>query len=378
MNILYNVFLFVLSIVTLCTKWGRVKRGGVFFLLSKLGLKLKDIKIENKKRVWIHAVSLGEIKSSQILIEQYRAMGYQVIVSTNSDTGFCWAKKKDGIQVFYLPIDFSYIMKKFMRKLKPEKLILVEGDIWPQMIRFAKKQGAYCTVVSANISLTSMKKFMHFPLIAQFLFKDIDLLETQNALYKDRFEKLTLSGPCLSVGRNLKFAYLNQIPNVRPPDIKRQKGVIMLSCTHDGEEELLLDRLKRFMGQYTFVIAPRHPERFTAVYRLLEPYGVQKISENNKLCSPCILVDEMGVLENYYAVADCIVMGGSFVKGVGGHNLLEPLKFHKYLFFGPYMYKQKEIVSYAKTFDNCYQCTLDALADSICKILHKNPCAKIC
>jgi 3-deoxy-D-manno-octulosonic-acid transferase len=371
MSFIYNCTLFFLSLATVVLQWSKVKKRGGYFFRSKLGIGLSKIKLEDKKRVWIHAVSLGEIKSSETLIKQHLAEGYQVLVSTSTDTAFSWAHKIKEIELFYLPIDLSFNMRRFMKRLKPKKLIIVESDIWPQMLRFAKKERVCCQYVSAKISIRSFKRLMRCKPLARALYKNIDLIEVQNQHYLECFKKLGVEEARLKLGKNLKFVNSQRALKFNHIELETREGVIMLSCTHEGEEKLLLSELHDLMGKYTLIVAPRHPERFDRVFELLRPFGVQKTSSQLSFYEPFILVDEMGVLDCYYNVSDCIVMGGSFVSDIGGHNLLEPLRHSKTLFFGPHMQNQVDITSYALTLDQCHQTPLESLKGSLIKVFEE-------
>lgn len=367
----YNLFLFILFFTSAISSFSRIKRRGFFFVLSKLGFGLNKFRFKDKKRVWIHAVSLGELKAAEGLFSRYRAKDYQIFISTSSDTGYARAKNHQDVHVFYLPIDFSFIMRRVVRFIQPEVMIITESDVWPQMLYYAKSFGAQCQFLNAKLSGRSFTRLKLFKPVAKWLYKDFDMISVQNQLYKERFLRLGVCSSRLKIEPNMKFDVLKNPLEACKVVLNKRGGVIMLSCTHEGEEQILLHQIQNLIGSYTLIVAPRHPERFNKVYKMLEKFGVQRSSFASDFFKPCVLVDQMGELDRFYSVSDVVVMGASFIKGIGGHNILEPLRHRKHILFGPFMENQMDLVDYVKENRSCQQIQLSGLYEAILKVFSK-------
>jgi len=325
---LYNILL-ILGTLFVLPKWLLQKkyRGT---LSQRFGLKLP--KASSTPSIWIHTVSMGETRAMisiyQRLREKYPTKS--IYISSTTKTGHEEAKRslKGATDYFYLPLDFSWTMKALCNRLQPELLILSESDFWPHLLQTVKKRGGKILLLNGKISERSQKRFSAFSYFAKPLFSSIDHFCVQNQEYRTRFEKLQVPEEKLTITGNLKLS----IPPAPPKDLGLDTSdpIITIGSTHAGEEELLLMQLAHL--KYKVLLVPRHPERFEAARKIAEHYP------------NVTLIDQMGVLPSCYRLAEFAIVGGSFVPGIGGHNIFEPIQAHIPVIFGPHMDTQKELV----------------------------------
>jgi 3-deoxy-D-manno-octulosonic-acid transferase len=361
--ILYEISLWVLAIVA------TPKMLYSFFLHGKyrhslwyrLGFKAAQINKEHPL-IWIHAVSLGETKAIVSLTRELKLAypHYHFLISSVTETGHIEAKRSLPFADYhiYLPFDFYFIMKKIVRRIAPKIVIICESDFWLNFMRLAKQQGAVLVLVNGKLSQKSADRFELMSFFSQRLFSLFDLLCVQNSLYKDRFLNVGVEEQKLHVTGNLKLD--DEYPQLTKEGIRdwREKlgifpeqPVLTIGSSHHPEEQMLIKLLKELWVQIPdlkAILVPRHPERFKEVATLLEKERLEWISFTNISRrtgqEQVILVDAMGMLRMCYQLSDIAIVGGSFTKNVGGHNILEPSWYGKPVIFGLSMYSQQELV----------------------------------
>lgn len=304
----------------------------------------------DKKVIWIHAVSVGEVKATSLLIERLRGEGdFFIVVSTITKTGQEEAKRAVDADLFiYLPLDISFLMRRSVKKIRPDLLIVIETDFWYHLLKYTKEIGCKNILVSGKLSEKSFERFKIFSFFTKRIFSKFDTICVQNREYKDRFKELGFSS---IVCGNLKFSNIKKPLAKESVEELRRKFllkdddfVITVASTHPGEEKMLLDNIK--IPSKIFV-APRHPERFLKVENMLRENNISFCLLSNisnlKGNERVILIDRMGYLDNCYQLSNLTIMGGSFIKGIGGHNILEPIFFGVPSFFGKHMFSQKDL-----------------------------------
>jgi 3-deoxy-D-manno-octulosonic-acid transferase len=348
-------------------------------LLYRLGIKRKKFpqKKAGEYRIWIHAVSLGESKAAFELVQKIQAENKHVTFyfSTATETGQNEVKKKlPFVKTFFLPIDFSWTMKKLTREICPDLFILVETDYWMNLLTELKNNLVKIVLVNGKLSVKSFERYKLFHGFANRIFSPIDrfCLQTEDDL--NRFSSLGIQKNKLLITGNLKFD--TKVSLCQTKDLFFPIGkTLLLASTHEREEEMLLDALKGIQAikDSTIMIAPRHPERFDSVEKLLMKRGerFRKIDERINENAKVVLVNRMGIMEMCYREADLIIMGGSFIKSVGGHNIFEPLIHDKEVVFGPHMHKQKELVLALKKYQVGHQIELNELKYKLEYLLKK-------
>ena len=286
---------------------------------------------------------MGETRAMIPIVERLKQHypDAELFFSSTTETGHQEAQKSlpGGADYFFLPIDFSWTARRLVKRLRPCLLILSEGDLWFHTMRAVRKRGGEVVVLSGKISEVSARRFSRFPFLAKKLFKEIDLFCTQNEEYAFRIQSLLSDRERLSVTGNLKLAtpsiHLSQSETaswLKTLGIEKGDKVLTVGSTHPNEEEEIIEQLREF-SDYKILLVPRHPERFPIVKKLLN-----RLNQKN-----VILVDRMGILPVCYQLSELAIVGGSFLPGIGGHNVFEPIQAKIPVLFGPHMQSQKEL-----------------------------------
>jgi 3-deoxy-D-manno-octulosonic-acid transferase len=302
--------------------------------------------------IWIHAASVGETFAARALITAVKAKLPQgkILLSTFTDTGNEIARRSAGADaVIFLPIDHPLVVRRTLTKLEPAVLIIIETEIWPNLLRQAYKRGIPVLLLSGRLSERAFNRYLTVGGFFRSVLGCFAACGMQSVYDADRIARLgadtariIVTGnlkqpapmPCLDAGSTVKAAEAGL------PDQKRP--LLVAGSTHRGEEALLLEiflALKNRFPALQLALAPRHPERFAEVEKLLQQRAVN-FSKKSALKglsfqSDVLLVDTLGDLRNLYALSDVAFVGGSLVD-VGGHNLLEPAGLKKPVLFGPY------------------------------------------
>lgn len=356
--------------------------------ISYLFPKLPEYDFQ-KKTIWIHAVSLGEVNTASHFIGLLakEAKGCQIYLSTVTETGFLAALKLKHVKVFYLPLDITFLQKRIIKALKPSCFIAVEGDVWPTLGKLLKKQGVTQVIASAKISERTCQRLQKFKSISLFLYDHFDFIYAQDKVMQERFISIGVEADKIKIAGNLKFGKPAFIPVCSSLEKRLEaylkgeanKKTLVISCTHENEEELILDRLKPLLNAFNVILIPRHPQRFRSVYTSLKNHGYELslLSEESDANPSIKLIDALGVVSYVYEKADLVILGGSFIEGIGGHNLLEPVYCSCPVIVGPFMEAQLGLVKLLKDEKLGIQTSIDQLLYSIQLILqdkqyHKN------
>lgn len=364
LKILYNSFLFCYAVCTLPkVLWQWCLHGKYKGTLQyRFGFKLPKISLApEQKLLWIHAISMGETRAIIPLFRDLRERfpDLKIVISSTTETGHAEAKRSmpEAASHFYLPFDFSWVIKKFMRHLRPSYLILVESDIWYHLLSEAKKQGASLILVNGKISERSARRFQKISAFSKKLFSLFDVLCVQNDLYRERFLALGADPNTLYVTGNIKLDVkvlpMNVFEKQRFKEelgIETQDRVLVIGSSHEPEEAWLLSALNPLFTQIPhlkILLVPRHPERFARVACLLKERHIDTLiyskRSEKKGGEKVVLIDAMGLLNTCYQIAEIAIVAGSFISSVGGHNIFEPIIYHTPVLFGPHMYGQPDL-----------------------------------
>lgn len=315
--------------------------------------------IASARPLWIHAASVGEVRSVQPLVRELKARAPErkILLSTFTATGNHVARQIAGVDAtIYLPLDFSWVVRRALRTFEPSMLLIIETEIWPNLLRAASQQGIPTLLLSGRLS---EKAFVRYRWLRRFFRRVLNCftaLGMQSATDARRITALGAdTGKTIVVG-NLKVA-------VRTGDGGRglmalkdpARSVVVAGSTHRGEEELVLRAFKQVQNlfpQMCLVLAPRHPERFAEAEKLLTDGALSFARKSHSRAQEyfsrdVLLLDTVGELTNFFAVADIAFVGGSLVN-IGGHNVLEPARYGKPVLFGPHMANFKEIAEQLK------------------------------
>jgi len=306
-----------------------------------------------KEGIWFHACSLGEVRSLKPFLEALNA--FSLRISTITQTGHKEALQFANVDVRYLP--FEIFLPFWMSKQRV--LVVLEAELWPLLFVVAKAKGIKTILLNARISDKSYASYQRFSFFYRWIFAHIDVVFAQSERDQQRLHSLG-ARHCV-VNGNIKTLQRYEVTNVYPKS--GSKRVIVLASTHEREEALLLDAIDLEENDQ-LIVAPRHPERFGLVDALLASYAMdrglsyEKFSHSRRLEADIILCDSMGELINLYAVADLVILGGSFIEGIGGHNPLEPASFGVKLISGPYVFNQYVLFDWVQ---NALTCKAEAL-----------------
>jgi len=332
---------------------GRYRRG----VSQKLfGLRHGDIESSNQSTAWFHAVSVGEVNLIPGLVASFRAdhPHWRVVVSCSTDTGYDLATSKfagTGVDVFFCPLDFTWAVRKTVRTLQPQLLVLAELELWPNLIRIARDYGCQVAIVNARLSKKSAANYRRFWRIVSPTFARIDWIGCQDHDYADRFIACGATQSAVTVTGCLKF---DNAPSSRDTlDVVSRLDwlghhpwhqVFLAGSTHDGEERIAIQTYQQLSDSHPdlrLAMTPRHAPRFDDVAKLIVSMGFRcrRRSEMSPAAADwdadtIILLDTIGDLRHWWGTAQIAFVGGSFVSR-GGQNMLEPAGYGAAVCFGP-------------------------------------------
>lgn len=393
MFIIYNLIFFIFALVYFPVYLLQGKLNRVF--LNRLGFLPHDLVLD--KPIWIHAVSVGEVIAVKGLIEELRK-AYplkRLVISTVTETGNKLASGliREGEFLTYLPLDFSFIVKKVIKKINPSIFIIAETEIWPNLISCLYKQNIPVITVNGRISDASYAGYQAIKLFIQPILRKISQFCMQSDTDALRLEKLGAEKDKIKVTGNVKFDInldsalrINTLALRQKLWLGQDDKLLVCGSTHLHEEELIFDAYKQLLSAFPklkLLIAPRHPARRKDIGKLATQKGFMPIfiSGIPGSCPTCInnpvfILDIIGELFNYYSVADVVFMGGSLVK-TGGHNIIEPASLKKPVIFGPHMSNFRDISEMFVKNNAAYQVQdPDELVAKIKEILSNNILAK--
>ena len=324
------------------------------WLRDKFGLLDASFILNPSSLVWVHAVSVGEVMAASPLLKKIRERYPEksIILSTITDTGQKVARERapEGTAVVYLPFDVPFILNNVFNRVRPDLLIVIETELWPNLIRCFKEKGIPVLLLNGRISEKSFKGYKKASRFMRKVLSHIDFFGMQDEEYADRIRQLGVDARKVMTLGNFKFD--TGPPSELPLWIKELQGpVIVAGSTFEGEEELMTDvylKLREDFPDINLIIAPRHPERFKPVEEMLKSKGVSFVKrsgidsltlgkvERGKLSGFIVLLDTVGELSSVYGISDIAVIGKSF-RGHGGQNPLEPACWGKPIICGPHM-----------------------------------------
>ena len=318
-------------------------------LLLKKRLNPTIIPKKDSNRLWIHAVSVGEVKSLKKLIEEINKIkNVEIILSVTTPTGYNIAKTDyTSIKVIMAPIDFSFTIKKFIRNIKPDILILNELELWPNWISIMYKKNIPVLLINGRISEIAMGKYKKFKFILKYFFKKINSFLVQGKIYKDRFIELGTDPEKIKICGNIKAdeainsknQLINKTEILKHLKIKTKNSIITCASTHSSDEKIILPAIFQSYEKHSFIIVPRHPDRIPEISKELDfmniKHNIWSKSEEIDLKNKVLIFDSIGYLFKIQSISDLIIMGGTFNKKIGGHNLYEPAILGKNIIGGP-------------------------------------------
>lgn len=306
-------------------------------------------RIASSRPIWIHAASVGEARAAAALVHALKSGDPErtVVVSTFTATGNRVAQQVAGVDaVIFLPLDFFPLVRRALKKIDAAALIFIETEIWPNLLRQAHRRGMPTLLLSGRLSAKALPRYVRWRPFFRRVLQHYTVIGMQSEQDAARIVSLGAQEKKVSVVGSLKFAS-NGVgePRQNIAALRDQtRPLLVAGSSHRGEEEILLDVLRTVRAHYpklSMVLAPRHPERFGEVEKLLKaaPFAFHRKSQvksEQYFERDILLLDTMGELPDFFAAGDISFVGGSLVDA-GGHNVLEPARFQKPVLFGPHM-----------------------------------------
>jgi 3-deoxy-D-manno-octulosonic-acid transferase len=350
--------------------------------LERLGILASPI---DQSVIWLHAVSVGEVQAvAQLigrLLDRYPDM--PLLITTTTPTGAERVKALFGSDVthLYAPIDLPWIVRRFLSAFQPRLLILVETEIWPNLIYHAKQEGVPTLLANARLSIRSAQGYHRVAGLTREALRNLSMIAPHAEADAERFHTLGARPERIEVTGSIKFDVHLPGSLLERVDVLRrewggQRPVWIAASTHEGEDELILQAhgiVRQAFGDALLVLVPRHPERFERVGQLVEEAGFSLLRRTQQ--QPCeedtavFLGDTMGELTLFLGASDVAFIGGSLVPH-GGHNILEATAQGVAVLFGPHMFNFNEISELYLQHQAAVQIdSVEALAEQVIKWL---------
>jgi 3-deoxy-D-manno-octulosonic-acid transferase len=344
-------------------------------LTQRMGYLPVSFNLDGDESIWIHAVSVGEVLTARALLPQLRQRypRLRIFVSTTTMAGQQVARANLPYvdEVFYLPFDLGFIVNRTLRLVRPRLFVMMETEIWPNLLRACHRDGVKTVLVNGRISSRSYPRYRLVRFFFRRVLADVDRFCMQSDESARRIIEIGAARERVTVTGSLKFDSLEffgpsdtgrAIPTVHDVHergrarvlryfrVSPERPVLIAASTLKGEEELVLEAFQRIRATMTtalLIIAPRKPERFDDVERFVRRGG-WKVARRTELrvdAEPrqdVIILDTIGELAQVFQIATAVFVGGSLVDA-GGHNILEPAVFGKPIVFGPHMHNFAEI-----------------------------------
>ena len=304
--------------------------------------------------VWLHGVSVGESLSLLPLIAALRTrrtdLNILVTSGTVTSAEVLANRLPEGVIHQFAPLDAPGAAARFLDHWRPGAALFVESELWPNLIASAKRRGVRLALLSARMTEASARGWGRAPVTARALLRAFDLVLPQDAA-----TELRLSGLGADTGPHLNLKLVGEAPPVDGNLVMSleaaigRRDVVLAASTHPGEEPLIAEAARSAAPDSLLIVAPRHPDRGPAVVADLAQrgYAVARRAAGEPLGSQttAYVADTLGELGAFYAVADVVVMGGSFVEGIGGHNPLEAARLAATIVTGPHVFNARDIYS---------------------------------
>lgn len=311
--------------------------------------------LSKENTIWVHCSSVGEINLSQPLIQKLLSeRDEQILISVFTDTGYANAKDKykdkEKVKIIYFPLDYYWKIKKITKLINLKLLIIIETEIWPNLIKICAKK-AKVIIVNGRISDRSFPKYKRMRFFLKSSLKKVKAFYMQSQEDAEKMINLGVKKEKVENAGNLKFSINfenyseEEKESLKTKIFAGDRKIIVLGSTRELEEEKILSNIANY-SNILLVITPRHLKRVESIERLLKEkkLSYHKMTEIASLDKEVnvILVNEMGSLRKFYSIADVAFVGGTLVN-IGGHSLLEPLFYGKTPIFGKYTQNVKEI-----------------------------------
>lgn len=331
---------------------------------------------KTEKTIWIHCASVGEVNTymplHRKLLELFPTKEF--IITTNTTTGASTVVRHAAARTthYYLPIESSFSIKRFLKTARPERCLIMETEIWPLLYQQCARQHIPITLINARLSHRTLQANRWIKGIYKTSLKKADKILCKSAEEVEHFKQLgATDNKLLNVG-NLKFAPATDAANIHAIDLNSRNYVVAAS-THNDEEKQLAQLWSEINTDTLLVIAPRHPNRSEQIQKQLAelsvPFAVRSKQQAINDDTQIYLADTLGELGAFMQGAEFVFIGGSLIPH-GGQNILEPARLGKTTVCGPHMFNFKDEVDLLKDQHACFQVSdIDELKDTFIKLL---------
>ena len=361
---------------------------------QRLGFLPISFNLDSEESIWIHAVSVGEALTARALAADLKARypRLRLFLSTTTIAGQQVARRNlSGVDaVFYFPFDWAFIVRRTLDLVRPRLFVMMETEIWPNLLRACRRRGVKTVVINGRISSRSYPRYRLIKPFFRRVLADVDRFCMQSEESARRLVDLGADPSRVTVTGSLKFDSL-ELPAAtahgKPRErvlrffrISPNRTVVVAGSTMRGEEAAVLrafSRIKATMPGALAVLAPRQPERFGEVERLAREAGFvatrrTELPIDAEPRADVVVLDSIGELAQLYQLATAVFVGGSLADH-GGHNILEPAIFGKPIVFGPHMQNFKEIADAFLGNDAAIQVHSDRELDDVLLTLVTDP-----
>ncbi|WP_299944264.1 lipid IV(A) 3-deoxy-D-manno-octulosonic acid transferase [uncultured Microbulbifer sp.] len=339
--------------------WWRGRRQPAYRQRLRERLGQVPRRLSHAPLIWVHAVSVGETLAAMPVIDRLAARHpeWQWLVTTSTPTGS--ERVREALRPvlggrllhYYLPYDLPEYLSRFLKALRPSLLVIVETELWPNLLHLCRKQKIPTLLANARLSEKSARGYGRLPGFARAMLCDIERVVAQYPADAERFLSLGLPAERIVAGGNIKFDLDIDLGLMSEAQVLSHqwrgfsnRKVWLAASTHDGEDGIILDAfsiLKRAFADLLLVLVPRHPQRFSSVAQLCRARGLRVVRRSEGSApvarDQVLLGDTMGELLRFYGACDVAFVGGSLVP-VGGHNMIEPAAWGVPVVCGPFLH----------------------------------------
>lgn len=300
---------------------------------------------KNLHAIWFHVVSVGETNAAQPLVEHYLKLGHPVLVTNTTKTGQARAKSLflkppylDLFQAVYLPADQKTLIREFYQKYQPKLLLLMETELWPNLLDQAPEFDVATILLNARLSEKSAKGYARVKGLTRSMLQQLSQLLAQDTATQQRYIELGITAEKTQVLGNIKFditapqSFVEHAANLKQAWQLAGRKIMILASTHAPEEKEILSALKSALDsnpKLLCIVVPRHPERFDEVFQVAQSLNLitqrRSLAQNIEADTQVYLADSMGEMWLWYALSQTCYVGGSLNEPGGGHNILEPI-----------------------------------------------------
>lgn len=345
--------------------WSGRYRDGLGQRLGAVPRSLREF-VGQRQTIWVHAVSVGEVVAASRLIELLESFdpNLPVVISTTTRTGQKLAQERFGgkqgvgARVFYYPLDFAWIVRRYLRVLRPRVFVLMESELWPRMLIETDRAKIPVIVVNGRVSDRSLPRYRALRWLWRPFLRRLTMVMAQSQQDAMRFAEIGVPPNAIQTVGNLKYDVRSagelRITQELRAHLPQDAKIIVAGSTLEGEEKYLLDAFRELLSKFpqlVLVLAPRHPERFRTVEEIIREMKLPCIRRSDWMRQPqmvapgsVFLLDSMGELASVYSLASIAFVGGSLVPA-GGHNPLEPAQFAVPVVTGPFIENFRGIVA---------------------------------